>query len=337
MQKYNVLCYNISGDNMIYIENKSIDPSFNFALEEYFLKNTDQSVFMIWQNEPTILIGRNQNLKLEVDTDFTGKNNIHIIRRLSGGGTVYCDLNNCQYSIIGKNTGEANSFQTFARPVVEALKKLGLDAEFTGRNDILIDGKKVSGNAQYKWRDRIIHHGTLLFGADMNLLQGSIKTRDIKFVDKSVKSVSSRIGQIGSMVDMDVQEFINYIRNNLIEFHHIKEFRPPNEAEIEAANKYLKDFPDIMNDQSSLEAKHYYAVKYPFGLVEYFVEVDGDQIENIKMAGDFFEERDIKEFLSGLKGMNINELAKAKFDIEKYILGFKEEYFINDILKAIKE
>lgn len=322
---------------MIYIENKSVDPSFNHALEEYFLKDTDESVFMIWQNEPTILIGRNQNLKLEVDTDFTNNNNVHIVRRLSGGGTVYCDLNNCQYSFITRNTGEANSFQTFARPVVEALKKLGLNAEFTGRNDILIDGKKVSGNAQYKWRDRIIHHGTLLFGADLELLKGSIKNRDIKFVDKSVKSVSSRIGQIGAMVDMDVNEFINYIRDNIIEFHNIKEFRLPNEVELEGADKYLKDFPELNGSEEMLSAKHYYAVKYPFGLVEYFVELDGDKIKKIKIAGDFFEEKDVNEFLKSLKGISIEEFKVKNFDIENYVLGFKNEFFVNDILKAIKE
>lgn len=322
---------------MIYIENKSVNPSFNHALEEYFLKETDESVFMIWQNEPTILIGRNQNLQLEVDTKFTQDNNVHIVRRLSGGGTVYCDLNNCQYSIITKNSDEANSFASFARPVVEALKKLGLNAEFTGRNDILIDGKKVSGNAQYKWKDRIIHHGTLLFGADLELLKGSIKNRDIKFVDKSVKSVSSRIGQIGSMIDINVNEFMNYIRDNIIEYHNIKEFRLPNEEELAGAEKYLKDFPELNGSDELLNAKHYYAVKYPFGLVEYFIELDGDKISRIKIAGDFFEERDINEFLKSVKGINIKEIENFNFDIEKYVLGFKNEYFINDILKAIKE
>lgn len=322
---------------MIYIENKSFNPSFNHALEEYFLKETDEDVFMIWQNEPTLLIGRNQNLQLEIDTKFTRENNIHIVRRLSGGGTVYCDLNNCQYTIITKNSGEANSFATFARPVVDALKKLGLNAEFTGRNDILIDGKKVSGNAQYKWRDRIIHHGTLLFGADMELLQGSIRNRDIKFVDKSVKSVSSRIGIIGTMVDMTATEFIDYITDNIIEFHNIKETRKPNEYELERTSNYLKNFPDLNGSDEMLAAKHYYAVKYPFGLVEYFVELDGDVISNIKIAGDFFEEKDLNEFLESVKGININDIKNYNFDIDKYVLGFNNEYFIKDILKAIEE
>ncbi len=321
---------------MIYIENKSINPSYNHALEEYFMKDTDQSVFMLWQNEPTVLVGRNQNVDLEVDKKYTKDHGIHVIRRKSGGGAIFCDLGNMQYSFITDNDGSANSFQLFAMPVVDALKKLGIHAEFTGRNDIIADGKKISGNAQYKWKKRIVHHGTLLFNVDNIALKNSLKTRDIKFVDKSVKSISSRIGLIKDMVDMDVYSFMNYIRDNIIDYYNIKEFRSPSEYEKEALKKYLDEFPELNDSEDETSHKYYMAKKYSFGLVEYGLDLEEDKIVELKIAGDYFEERDINEYLNELRGIRLDELKDIGLDIGDYILGFNNDDFINDILN-IKE
>ena len=319
---------------MIYVINKSVDPSFNHALEEYFLKDTRESVFMIWQNEPTVLIGRNQNLELEINTDFTKAHDMHVVRRLSGGGTVYCDLNNCQYTFItNRDDKDENLFKSFARPVVLALKKLGLDADFTGRNDIMIGDKKVSGNAQYRYKDRIIHHGTLLFDADMELLSGSMKAREIKFIDKNVHSHRAHVGLIKNYVDMDVHEFIDYIAKNIVDYHNISEIREPSNDELEGLKKYLSDFPDFNKTGYDKEhSRKYMAKKYPFGLVEYGLDDEDGKIKKLKIMGDFFLNNELEPFLSSIRGINIESIEdELKFDIGDFIIGMTNDDFISDL------
>lgn len=319
---------------MIYVINNSVDPSFNHALEEYFLKDTRESVFMIWQNEPTVLIGRNQNLELEINTDFTKAHDMHVVRRLSGGGTVYCDLNNCQYTFItNRDDKDENLFKSFARPVVLALKKLGLDADFTGRNDIMIGDKKVSGNAQYRYKDRIIHHGTLLFDADMELLSGSMKAREIKFIDKNVHSHRAHVGLIKNYVDMDVHEFIDYIAKNIVEYHNISEIREPSNDELEGLKKYLSDFPDFNKTGYDKEhSRKYMAKKYPFGLVEYGLDDEDGKIKKLKIMGDFFLNNELEPFLSSIRGINIESIEdELKFDIGDFIIGMTNDEFISDL------
>lgn len=319
---------------MIYVINKSVDPSFNHALEEYFLKDTRESVFMIWQNEPTVLIGRNQNLELEINTDFTKAHDMHVVRRLSGGGTVYCDLNNCQYTFItNRDDKDENLFKSFARPVVLALKKLGLDADFTGRNDIMIGDKKVSGNAQYRYKDRIIHHGTLLFDADMELLSGSMKAREIKFIDKNVHSHRAHVGLIKNYVDMDVHEFIDYIAKNIVDYHNISEIREPSNDELEGLKKYLSDFPDFNKTGYDKEhSRKYMAKKYPFGLVEYGLDDEDGKIKKLKIMGDFFLNNELEPFLSSIRGINIESIEdELKFDIGDFIIGMTNDEFISDL------
>ncbi|MCI6609704.1 MAG: lipoate--protein ligase [Ezakiella sp.] len=323
---------------MKYIINKSTNPSYNFALEEYFLKETNDSVFMIWQNEPTVLLGRCQNRNLEVNLDYTRKNNINIVRRLSGGGTVYCDLNNMQYSFITKRDDTDNNlFKSFAEPVIWALNNLGLNAEFTGRNDILLDGKKISGNAQYKWKDRIIHHGTLLFDADMNILSNSLKTREIKFIDKNVQSHRSRVGQIKNYTDMNVLEFLNYIAQNIVKFHNITEIREPNTHEEEALKKYLSDFPDLNFVEDEDMFKKYFAKKYPFGLVEYGLVDEQGKIKKLKIMGDFFLNKEIDEFVNSVIGKQITDLKNnMSKNIGDYIDGMTNENFVDDLLQLTR-
>lgn len=320
---------------MKYIINKSTNPSYNFALEEYFLKDTNDSVFMIWQNVPTVLLGRCQNINLEVNLDYTRNNNIKLVRRLSGGGTVYCDLNNMQYSFITKrDDNDENLFKSFAEPVVCALNSLGLNAEFTGRNDILLDGKKISGNAQYKWKDRIIHHGTLLFDADMNLLSNSLKTREIKFIDKNVQSHRSRVGQIKNYTDMNVHEFLNYIAQNIVKFHNITEIREPNAHEEKALKKYLSDFPDLNFVEDEDVFKKYFAKKYPFGLVEYGLVDEKGKIKKLKIMGDFFLNKEIDEFVKSVIGKPIADLKDNMTEnIGDYIDGMTNENFVDDLLQ----
>ena len=243
-------------------------------------------------------------------------------------------MNNCQYTFItNRDDNDENLFKSFAHPVVLALKKLGLDADFTGRNDIMIGDKKVSGNAQYRYKDRIIHHGTLLFDADMELLAGSMKAREIKFIDKNVHSHRAHVGLIKNYVDMDVHEFIDYIAKNIVEYHEISEIREPSSEELEGLKKYLPDFPDFNKTGYDREhSRKYMAKKYPFGLVEYGLDDENGKIKKLKIMGDFFLNNELEPFLSSIRGINIESMEdELKLNIGDYIIGMKNEELISDL------
>ncbi|MDO5717797.1 MAG: lipoate--protein ligase [Tissierellia bacterium] len=329
---------------MIYLINKNTDPAINHAIEEYFLKETNEDVFTLWRNKPTVLLGTNQDAYSELDIEYANKNDIKIVRRLSGGGAVYCDLNNMQYSFITdmERRPSVNQFEIFAMPVVESLKKLGLDAEFTGRNDIIIEGKKISGNAQYRYKDRILHHGTLLFDADMDKLASVLKSRPLKFKGKAVKSVSSRIGRISDYVDdMNVVDFMDYLSRSIIDFYGISELVEVDEEILNSSEKYLEKFKDpVRNLGANISEYNEYRIKYPFGLIEYKIKTIDGLIEDINIYGDFFSDEDIISLRSRLIGRKLDRgelrIAIDEIEISNYINGMTNEDFISDLVDMNK-
>ena len=201
-----------------YIETHSENPAYNLALEEYVLTHrTDGNYLMLWQNDNTIVIGQNQNAEAEINRAFVEKHGIHVVRRTTGGGAVYHDLGNLNYSFITDAAENDRMAQRFTAPVVRALRELGVEAEASGRNDILAEGKKVSGTAQRLTGGRILHHGTLLFDANPGMVAGALNADPLKFQSKSAKSVRSRIGNIRPMLkkDMTLREFWDYLKGAL--------------------------------------------------------------------------------------------------------------------------
>lgn len=202
-----------------YMETGSRDPAYNLAFEETVLhRRTQGDYLLLWQNDNTIVIGQNQNAEAEINRAFVEAHGIHVVRRTTGGGAVYHDLGNLNYSFI-TDAGDADrlTMERFTRPVVEALRGLGLQAEASGRNDILVEGRKVSGTAQRLMGKRILHHGTLLFDANPDMVAGALNVDPAKFQSKSSKSVRSRIGNIRSFlkVDMDLPAFWTYLKEAL--------------------------------------------------------------------------------------------------------------------------
>lgn len=202
-----------------YIETGSLDPCFNLAFEQYILENkTSGDWLMLWQNANTIVIGMNQNTAEEINADFVKEHGITVVRRMTGGGAVYHDLGNLNYSFISDIGDKASlSIEQFSRPVCRALESLGLHATVSGRNDIIIDGRKVSGVAQRVYKNRILHHGTLLFRSDANMIAGSLNADPSKFESKSSKSVKTRVGNISDFLseDMSFEQFREAIRHQL--------------------------------------------------------------------------------------------------------------------------
>ncbi|MEZ7196040.1 lipoate--protein ligase [Pseudodesulfovibrio karagichevae] len=196
---------------MRYIYNPSTDPAFNLAAEEWLLTQSGDEIFMLWRNRPAVIVGRNQNTLAEVDEAFTRERGIPVVRRLSGGGAVFHDLGNINFTFINNgNPSEGLDFERFTVPIQQALRSMGVECVFSGRNDLLIDGRKFSGNAQHFHAGRILHHGTLLFASDMADLSGALRVDPEKYRDKAVKSVRSRVTNISSHLKapMEVTEFI---------------------------------------------------------------------------------------------------------------------------------
>ncbi|NDV19457.1 lipoate--protein ligase [Pseudodesulfovibrio sp. JC047] len=203
---------------MRYIHNQCLDPAFNLAAEEWLLTNSETDIFMLWRNKPAVIVGRNQNTVAEIDESFVQERDIPVIRRLSGGGAVFHDLGNINFTFIthGKPS-EGLDFERFTKPIQEALQTMGVQCVFSGRNDLLIDGKKFSGNAQHFHQGRILHHGTLLFTADMTDLSGALRVDPEKYRDKAVKSVRSRVTNIASHLQtpMTVTDFLDRLMDNV--------------------------------------------------------------------------------------------------------------------------
>ncbi|WP_419875364.1 lipoate--protein ligase [Candidatus Pristimantibacillus sp. PTI5] len=189
---------------MRFVSNNGItDPSLNLALEEYILRslpdNDDYLLFYI--NEPSIIIGKNQNTVEEINSDYVEKNGIHVVRRLSGGGAVYHDLGNLNFSFIRKDDGKSfHNFKKFTEPVVRALQELGVAAEMTGRNDLQVGERKISGNAQFSTRGKMFSHGTLLFDSEIENVVSALKVNAEKYVSKSTKSIRSRVANIAEFL-----------------------------------------------------------------------------------------------------------------------------------------
>ena len=214
---------------MKYLRLSTTDPYYNLAVEEFLFSHTDEDVFMLWQNASTVVIGKNQNAYAEVDLDYARTNKIKIARRITGGGAVYHDLGNINYSYITSQSNiSALDFETPSRAMIAALASMGIDAALGGRNDILVGDKKISGNAQYSSNGRILHHGTLLFDADGSVMERVLRVDKEKLTSHGVSSHKSRVANIKSILqsDISVEDFISTLEK------HIKAYLDPDKLTL---------------------------------------------------------------------------------------------------------
>lgn len=199
-------------NKIIYIDSTSLDPYFNFGLEYYLTGEKtfeDATVLLFWRTYPTLMIGKYQNALEEINQEYVAKKKIALVRRMSGGGTIYTDLGGWQYSFIAKNERHEIQFQEYTGPIISALRELGVDAEFNGRNDLLIAGRKFSGTAQYRHNGFTVHHGSLLYSTDFGEMERSTKVSGYKIASKGIKSVRDRVTNIADYLQPPVssQEF----------------------------------------------------------------------------------------------------------------------------------
>lgn len=191
---------------MIYIDTHSTDVYYNFALEYYFAAEKDlgDTLFLLWRTNPTLMLGKYQNLLEEVDLPYVQANGITLVRRMSGGGTIYTDLGGWQYTFIDRREGEEINFRDYLSPVLGALSELGVEAEFNGRNDLLTHGRKFSGTAQYKLGGCTVHHGSLLYDTDIAQMVASTTVDPHKFLSKSIKSVRDRVTNLSEHLQVKI-------------------------------------------------------------------------------------------------------------------------------------
>lgn len=218
------------------------DAFFCLSAEEFLLKNSADDYFILWQSDKTVIVGRHQNMPGEIDYRFVRENGIQTARRISGGGTVYHDCGNVNFSIIKNITAdEKNGFEDFLIPIVLFLKTLGIDAEFSGRNDLLIGGKKISGNAQHIHKNRILHHGTLLFDSDLQNLGNAIRVKTGKYSDKAVASHRSSVTNISDYLQNKIgtEQFIGLLLDYQLNSSPENRLFTLSDPEIEAIGKQV--------------------------------------------------------------------------------------------------
>ena len=327
---------------MYFIDNKGItDPRINLAIEEYVLKNMDiekDDYLLFYINQPSIIIGKNQNTIEEINTDYVEENGIIVVRRLSGGGAVYHDLNNLNFSFLTKDDGNSfSNYKKFTQPVVDALAKLGVNSELSGRNDILAEGKKVSGNAQYSTRGRMFSHGTLMFDLDIDAVVNSLKVKQDKIESKGIKSVRSRVANIVDFLPekITVEEFRMEILKSIfggeenIKYYELTEDDWEKIHEISKSRYQLWEWNYGKSPRFNIQKTK----RFPSGSLDIRLDVNKGVIEEATIFGDFFGIGDVEEVAQLLIGTKYERGAIAEklknIEIPTYFGGVSEEDFLH--------
>lgn len=325
---------------MIFIDNEGItDPEINLALEEYALRNfgKDDDYLLFYINAPSIIIGRNQNTLEEINDDYVRNNGIKVVRRMSGGGAVYHDLGNLNFSFITEYKPEnLHNFKKFTEPVIKVLQEMGVNAEMSGRNDILVEGRKISGNAQFSSGKRMFSHGTLLLNSDLNEVTNALNVKMSKIQSKGHKSVRSRVANIVEFLDepIDVQEFRKMLLEGLFrDRDHFETYRL-NEEEWKAVHA-LKDEKYGNWDWNFGRSPKFdiqRSKRFSVGEVDVRLNVQDGKINEIKIYGDFFGKESVSEIEELLVDTRYTpediEKALQSVDVQDYFGNIEKDEFL---------
>jgi lipoate-protein ligase A len=326
---------------MLFIDNKGItDPRINLAIEEYALKNLDinETYLLFYINEPSIIIGKNQNTIEEINTEYVESNGIHVVRRLSGGGAVYHDLGNLNFSFITKDDGESfHNFRKFTEPVIAALNKLGVNAELSGRNDIEVEGRKISGNAQFSTKGRMFSHGTLMLNSEIENVVSALKVKKDKIESKGIKSVRSRVANISEFLTekIEMEEFrtllLTYIFGGQEQISEYVLSEEDWEQIHQLSKERYRNWEWNYGKSPNFNLQHSH--RFPVGSIDVRLEVNKGILENCKIYGDFFGVGDVSEIENRLKDIRYEkseiEKALSEIDTSHYFGKITKEDFIN--------
>ncbi|CZQ91626.1 bacterial lipoate protein ligase c-terminus [Trichococcus palustris] len=334
---------------MYFVDNQNqLDPSVNIALETFLLKEKilDEPILLFYINEPSIIIGRNQNTIEEINSEYVEEKGIHIVRRMSGGGAVYHDLGNFSFCFITKDDGDSfRDFGKFTQPVIAFLHSVGVkDAELKGRNDLVIGDKKFSGNAMYATNGRMTAHGTILFDSDLDAVSSALKPRKDKIESKGIKSVRSRVTNIKPFVDepyqkMTTEEFrdlmLLYIfavdsREKVKEYHLTEEDW---KRVYEIREEYFGNWDWNYGKSPKFEIEKHH--RFTIGSIDVRLNVEDGHIQHLKIYGDFFglgEIKDVEDAFIGVKYAKEDILAKLnEIDTKKYFGNVTPEELVEGL------
>jgi lipoate---protein ligase len=313
---------------MLILQQTSTDPYFNIATEEYLLKNSTEDYFIVYRNRPSIIVGKHQNTIAEINLEFVKQNEIAVVRRLSGGGTVYHDLGNLNYTFIANGSeGNMVDFKKYTQPIIDVMKGLGVDAQIGGKNDIRVGDKKISGNAEHIFKNRVLHHGTLLFDSNLDTLNQAITIDPDTYNDKAVKSIRSHVANISEYLKMgmSIEEFVDTILNRIKD-------QFPNSGEYELTNHDIGSINKLVNDKySTWEWSYGYSPTYSLNkriilegwTLAIVIDVEKGIIGNIAFRGDGINSKRAAELEQHLKGCphDIDEVSIKlnSIDLAKYI------------------
>lgn len=302
---------------MKFIFNPDIrDPKLNLAVEEYILKhlNVDhEDYFLFYINGPSIIIGKNQNTSEEVNLKYVEENGIDVVRRLSGGGAVYHDEGNLNFSFITKDDGNSfNNYKKFTQPIVDALRNLGVEAELTGRNDIQVGERKISGNAQFTTRGRMFSHGTLMFNSNIEEVVNSLNVSEEKMRSKGIKSVRSRVANITEFLEheMEMEQFVEALLHSIYDGEQPERYVLRDEDweivhDISKERYANWDWNFGKSPKFDVESKR----RFPIGTIDVRLNVNKGTITEAKIYGDFFGVGDIQDVEQALVGTRFERAA----------------------------
>lgn len=283
------------------ILNDSKDPTFNLALEEFVLKelDSDEDFVLLWQNANSVIIGRNQNTYEEINHELVKEHDVKVVRRITGGGAVYHDLGNLNFSFITKSLKDnLNNYRKFTDPVIKVLNELGVPAEFQGRNDIVVDGKKISGNAQAWHKNKMLHHGTILFDANLDFVAKVLNVKFDKIESKGIKSNRARVTNIKPYIKkpLDLETFKYNLLTNLIETDDLQSVNYPlSKSQLERIqelqiNKYNAWHWNYGESPSSNVVRE---KRFSGGKLKLHYDIKDGLIKNLRLFGDFLDTGDV--------------------------------------------
>ncbi len=328
-----------------YLDLTTTDPSYNLAMEQYVFDclPRDRMYFMLWQNDNSIIVGKYQNTLSEINLEAVERRGIRVVRRLSGGGAVYHDMGNLNFTFItDAASGTALDMKLFCQPVVRTLAALGVHAEVNGRNDITIDGKKFSGNSQYLRQGRVMHHGTIMFNSDLSVVSEALQVDPTKFQTKGVRSVRSRVTNVADHLDRPVSlpEFRRILLENILRENPGQPYplTPKDLAAVEKLREERYAAWDWNYGQSPACTVLRRRRVEGCGLVEAYISVDSGLISAIAFRGDFFSAVEPEELAPRFVGRTPDQAgfsaALEGVDVSRYFAGLQNDQLIEILCQA---